>query len=185
MKINHFMAGENRPRPTGSSLPTAGKDLRSSVRPAAAPDTPAIAALHCEAFPRQRDSVTWVSATLAAAPRLLAYVLEHDGEIAGYIFWAQKSGIRPAAVLELEQIAVPAHLRGNGFGKRLIRESLALVADHLRASGQTVKSVLVSTRADNRAQRLYRRVLGAEVVATLDNLYSATEVLMLAERPHG
>ena len=39
---------------------------------------------------------------------------------------------------------------------------------------------MVTTRADNAAQRLYKRVLGAEVEATITNLYSADEVIMIA-----
>jgi ribosomal protein S18 acetylase RimI-like enzyme len=39
---------------------------------------------------------------------------------------------------------------------------------------------LVSTRTDNQAQKLYRKVLGAEVEATIKNLYSADEVYMVA-----
>ncbi len=146
-------------------------------------DIEAIAAIHREAFPRQRDSETWVRATLAAAPRMLAFVLVEGATVAGYIFWAQKSGIRPSAVVELDQIAVRSTLQRKGHGTRLIKESLALVASLLAANGQTVKSVLVSTRADNDAQKLYARLLGAREVARIENLYSAPEVLMLAEGP--
>lgn len=153
----------------------------SSVRRATSSDTPAIAEIHRQEFPRQRDSITWVSATLAAAPRFLVYVLEHDGEVSGYVFWAQKSGIRSAAVLELEQIAVFSRVQGIGLGERLIRESFSLVTAQLRADNQSVKSILISTRADNQAQRLYSRVIGAKVVATIESLYSATEVFMVAE----
>jgi len=153
----------------------------SLVRRASSADIGAIAAVHCEAFPRQRDSERWVEATLAAAPRMFVYTSVHEGQIAGYIFWAQKSGIRPAAVVELDQIAVLSKFQGIGLGERLIRESLALVTAELAANGQSMKSILISTRADNEAQRLYDRVLGAKVVAAIENLYSATEVLMIAE----
>lgn len=154
-----------------------------SVRLARIADTPAVASIHADAFPRQRDSATWVAATLAAAPRFLAYVLEQHGEVAGYAFWAQKSGIRPAAVLELEQIAVHSKWRGAGLGERLIQDSLALAAAQLASNGQTIQSLLVSTRADNQAQRLYARILGAKIAAEIENLYSATEVFMVAKYP--
>ena len=139
-----------------------------------------IANIHREAFPRQRDSENWVRAALVAAPRVFVYVIETDGDIAGYIFWAQKSGIRPTAVVELDQVAVRKELQGRGLGESLIKASLALVTAELAGNGQTIKSVLVSTRADNEAQRLYARVLGARVVASIDDLYSAAEVLMVA-----
>lgn len=154
--------------------------MHPQVRPATLADTLPIATLHREAFTRQMGSETWVHATLSAAPRMLAFVLELEGEIAGYIFWAQKSGIRPEATLELDQIAVTGRHRGRGFGEHLIRASLALVTEALSSQGQRIKSVLVSTRADNAAQQLYAKVLGAKVVASIDGLYSATEVIMLA-----
>ena len=157
--------------------------MASLVRRATSSDFEAIAAIHHEAFPRQRDSEIWVKATLTAAPRVFVYALVQEGEIAGYIFWAQKSGIRLAAVIELEQIAVQSKLQGIGLGERLIKESLALVTAELAANGQSVKSLLISTRVDNEAQHLYARVLGAKVVAEIKNLYSATEVLMIAESP--
>ncbi|MEG0634707.1 MAG: GNAT family N-acetyltransferase [Pseudomonas sp.] len=155
--------------------------MNVTVRPATLADTAAVAAIHAEAFVRQQASQVWVAATLSAYPRMMAFVLECDGEIAGYIFWAQKSGIRPAATLELDQLAVAARVQGQGLGERLIRESLTLITAALNDTGQTLKSILVSTRADNAAQQLYARVLGAKVVASIDGLYSATEVIMLAE----
>lgn len=142
-----------------------------------------MAAVHRQAFSRQRDSEVWVRATLAAWPRMLVYVLLRGGEVVGYIFWAQKSGIRPAAVVELDQIAVLSEWRGRGLGEMLLRESLARVKAELEANDQVLESVLVSTRADNQAQRLYEKVLGAKMVASIDNLYSATEVFMVATAP--
>jgi ribosomal protein S18 acetylase RimI-like enzyme len=155
--------------------------MTASVRRAKPEDAARIAAIHRDAFPRQMDSETWVGATLAAPPRMLTYVLVQAGAIAGYIFWAQKSGIRPSAVLELDQIAICPELRGKGLGQLLISESLSCVTAELAASGQSVKSIMVSTRADNQAQRLYAKALGAQVVAEIKDLYSATEVFMLAE----
>ncbi|MDD1016552.1 GNAT family N-acetyltransferase [Pseudomonas rubra] len=159
--------------------------MKPAVRPATIEDTQAISALHREAFVRQQASDLWVQATLSAYPRLLPFVLVLDGQIAGYIFWAQKSGIRPAATLELDQIAIAARHQGHGYGEHLIRESLALATASLHGTGQTLKSILVSTRADNAAQRLYAKVLGAKVVASIEGLYSATEVIMLADMTGG
>ena len=45
---------------------------------------------------------------------------------------------------------------------------------------ETLKAVVVTTRADNAAQKLYRKTLGAEVEATIASLYSGDEVLMVA-----
>lgn len=156
-------------------------EMSTLVRATQLEDIEQIAALHKAAFVRQKDSETWVKATWSAYPRMLTYVLVHDDELAGFIFWAQKSGIRPLAVVELDQVVVRPDCQGRGLGEQLIRESLSFVRSYLTANDQTLKSVLVSTRADNQAQRLYAKVLGARVVAEIDGLYSATEVFMLAD----
>ena len=154
--------------------------MNTSVRRATPQDVEAISTIHRDSFPRQIDSKSWVGASLAGWPRILAYVLTSDTVVAGYIFWAQKSGIRPAAILELDQVAVQGSSRGRGLGTCLIRDSLSLVEAELAASGQFVKSILVSTRSDNQAMGLYSRILGAKVVATIDGLFAVPEVLMVA-----
>jgi len=115
---------------------------------------------------------------------MFAFVAELESSyVVGYTFWAQKSGIRPSAVLELDQIAVRSEFRGKGVAKHLIRESLAIVKSDLLSNSQVVKSILVSTRADNQAQRLYSDVLGTRIVASIENLYSDTEILLLGDCP--
>jgi hypothetical protein len=52
--------------------------------------------------------------------------------------------------------------------------------DELHGRGAILKHIMVTTRADNYAQRLYRQALGAEVECTLRDLYSADEVIMVA-----
>ncbi len=111
---------------------------------------------------------------------MLCYVATQNETVAGYIVWSQKSGFRPEAVVELEQIAVLPSLQGQGIGKLLIEQSLQQVREHLDDQGSTLKHVIVTTRADNYAQTLYKQVLGAEIEARITNLYSADEVLMIA-----
>lgn len=153
------------------------------IRRAIGSDVSSISAIHREAFPRQQESEVWVAATLSAVPRMLSFVAEQEAShVVGYVFWSQKSGIRPSAVLELDQVAVLSQFRSKGIAKRLIEESLAIIKSDLQKNQQLVKSVLVSTRADNPAQRLYAQVLGAKVVATIEGLYSGNEVLMLAKQ---
>lgn len=108
------------------------------------------------------------------------YVAEHSTGIVGYIHWTQKSGFRPEAVLELEQIAVLPEMQGRGIGRRLIDESLPMIKDELHRCNAILKHIIVTTRADNYAQRLYRQTLGAEVECTIKDLYSADEVIMVA-----
>ena len=138
------------------------------------------ALVHQATFVRQQHSRSWLQCNLNAAPRFLNFVAESESEIVGYIIWVQKSGFRPEAVLELEQLAVLPSAQGQGLGKTLILDSLRQVKQHLADQGSTLKHVLVTTRADNFAQKLYQSTLGAEVETTISNLYSADEVLMIA-----
>ncbi|MBW3569977.1 MAG: GNAT family N-acetyltransferase [Gemmatimonadetes bacterium] len=168
-----------------SDLPAllrAGRTV-TVIRPLLQPDLSAVAEIHARTFPRQRHSREWIECNWRAFPRMQYFVAAENEQALGFIHWSQKSGFREQVVLELEQIGVhPAH-QGRGIGERLIRESLPQVVEHLRARGAQLKHVLVTTRADNQAQRLYRRCLGAEVEATLTNLYSADEVVMIARNP--
>lgn len=143
-------------------------------------DLAAAAEIHKNAFSRQRNSYHWLACNLVAYPRILAYVAIRDDHCVGYCLWTQKSGFRPEVVLELEQIAVAPEHQGNGAGGCLISESLMDVRSVLTTHGSALKHVLVTTRADNAAQRLYSSVLGAKVEAVISNLYSHDEVIMVA-----
>ncbi len=145
-----------------------------------ATDLNSAAQVHRLAFTRQKNSFEWLQCNLNAAPRFLNFVAMVNDEIVGYIIWVQKSGFRPEAVLELEQLAVEPSFQLQGIGRKLITESLPLVKVALAENGSSLKHILVTTRADNFAQQLYKDTLGAEVETTISNLYSADEVLMIA-----
>lgn len=138
------------------------------------------AEIHRLTFVRQQNSLKWIQCNFNAFPRLLNFVAEKEGKILGYIIWIQKSGFRPQAVIELEQLAVSPNFQNQGVGRQLITESLALVNNHLSLNGSTLKHILVTTRADNFALQLYKSTLGAEIETTITNLYSDDEVLMIA-----
>lgn len=136
--------------------------------------------VHLQAFSRQRLSLEWLTCNFNAFPRFMMYVAILEGELVGFIIWSQKSGFRQEAIMDLEQIGVLPNMQGNGIGGKLINESLKLVRIQLNEQGSILKHVTVSTRADNQAQRLYEKELGAKVEATISNLYSADEVFMIA-----
>jgi ribosomal protein S18 acetylase RimI-like enzyme len=139
------------------------------------------AQVHEAVFPRQLLSKEWIACNVQAYPRMFYFIAENDnGQIVGFIHWTQKSGFRQHVILELEQIGVCQDCRGRGLGSRLISETLAHVQATLELRQASIKHVMVTTRADNSAQRLYRKVLGAEIEATLTDLYSADEVVMIA-----
>lgn len=140
----------------------------------------AVAAIHAVAFSRQLHSVEWIDCNLAAYPRIQIFVAAEDANILGFIQWTQKSGFREKVVLELEQIAVlPAH-QGHGIGGKLTINSLPIVQSQVAERNASVTNIIVTTRSDNAAQRLYRKTLGAKVEATISNLYSADEIFMVS-----
>jgi ribosomal protein S18 acetylase RimI-like enzyme len=132
-------------------------------------------------FPRQHHSSQWVHCNFSAFPRVMIYVARDEQDrVIGYVQWLHKSGFRQEAVIELEQIAVLQSQQGAGVGTQLITESLASIKGFLADAGATLKAILVSTRTDNMAQTLYKKVLGAKAIAVIDNLYSHDEVIMIA-----
>ncbi|EGU33814.1 GCN5-related N-acetyltransferase [Vibrio sp. N418] len=143
-------------------------------------DLTAAAEIYQATFVRQSHSLEWLQCNLNAFPRYMMFVAQSDNEILGFITWAQKSGFRREVVLELELLAVKPSCQGKGVGKKLIVDSLPLVKTLLANKDAVLKHVLVTTRADNYAQELYKNALGAEIEATISNLYSADEVLMIA-----
>ncbi len=142
-------------------------------------DIEAVADVHKDAFARQVMSHEWIQANFNAHPRMQFFVAQDGDNLIGFILWTQKSGFRKEVVLELEQIAVHPDLQGTGVGESLINKSLPTVKRQLAERGASLKHIIVTTRADNHAQKLYRKTLGAEVEATLTNLYSADEVFMV------
>ena len=83
--------------------------------------------------------------------------------------------------MELEQIAVDNRNQNTGVATKLIEKSLQSIKDYLSDIDSVLKTVIVSTRTDNKAQALYRKVLGAEPIAVIKDLYSADEVIMKAD----
>lgn len=151
------------------------------IRPFNKNDLEKTAEVHKAAFIRQKMSKEWIESNSNAYPRVQYYVAENkSNEIFGFIHWTQKSGFRPEVVLELEQLAVHPDLQGQGIGTKLILESLPQVIEQLATRGATLKHIIVTTRADNYAQALYKKTIGAEVETTITNLYSADEVFMIS-----
>lgn len=143
-----------------------------------------VSKVHKEAFSRQLHSEEWITCNFNAFPRIRYFIAENNEEIIlGYIQWTEKSGFRKEVVLELEQIAVLPSQRKRGIGSLLISESLKMIQQELKQRDAVIKHVLVSTRTDNEAQKLYKKVLNAQPECVVSNLFSADEVLMIARNP--
>jgi ribosomal protein S18 acetylase RimI-like enzyme len=146
----------------------------------------AIAIVNRDCFPfdtvSEADAVEWIKSIYKGSPRLKLYIAKHNKEIIGYISWMEKGGIRPKAILELDQMGVHSSYRGKGVGKKLIRESLTdLVKKDLLPNNRTLEMVLVMTGASNDAQKLYKSTLNAQPECIIKNLYGdSNELLMIA-----
>jgi ribosomal protein S18 acetylase RimI-like enzyme len=144
-------------------------------------DMHAVAKVHAAQFARQKDSVRWIRCNFAAYPRIMMYVARDEKDkVIGYIQWIQKSGFRPEAVVELEQIAVLEKHQRKGIGALLIKKSLEDIKNYLGDTNSILKAVLVTTRTDNSARSLYEKILKAKEIAVIRDLYSHDEVIMLA-----
>src|SRR3990167_10591525 len=104
-------------------------------------DIDAVAKVHSEQFPRQNDSVKWITCNFAAFPRILIFVARNERDkVIGYIQWIQKSGFRQQSVIELEQIAVLKSQQSKGIGSLLIEQSLKHIKDYLADTNSTLKA---------------------------------------------
>jgi ribosomal protein S18 acetylase RimI-like enzyme len=157
------------------------KRMIITIRPMLEKDINSVAIVHGNAFSRQLGSTKWVTCNFNARPRIMIFVaVTKDNQIVGYIQWLQKSGFRKEAVVELEQIAVLPVFHGMKIGTTLINQSLEFVKQYLTSQNSILKTVIVTTRSDNRAQNLYEKTLNAKVSATIKNLYSYDEVVMIS-----
>lgn len=157
------------------------KRMIITIRPMLEKDISSVAIVHSNAFSRQLGSTKWVTCNFNAHPRIMIFVaVTKDNQIVGYIQWLQKSGFRKEAVVELEQIAVLPVFHSMKIGTQLINQSLEFVKEYLASQNSILKAVIVTTRSDNLAQNLYKKTLNAKVSATIKNLYSHDEVVMIS-----
>jgi GNAT superfamily N-acetyltransferase len=143
-------------------------------------DLKAAAFVHGQAFPRQFHSEDWMECNFKAFPKVQIFVAEVNGEIVGMIYWTEKSGFRKEAIVELEQLAVLPNNQGSGIGTQLIVRSLPMVAKQIAKRGACVRHLLVNTRKENSARRIYEKTMGAKLVATISGLFSTDEIFLAA-----
>jgi ribosomal protein S18 acetylase RimI-like enzyme len=153
---------------------------KCTVRRMEAADLKAVANVHGQAFPRQLHSDSWIECNFKAFPKVQIFVAEANEEIVGMIYWTEKSGFRQEAVVDLEQLAVLPQRQGSGIGTQLIIRSLPMVAKQIAKRGARLRHLLVNTRTDNSARRIYEKTMGVKEVAIISGLFSADEVFLAA-----
>lgn len=156
------------------------------IRKAAIKDLDGIVQIALDCFPDDNKSEdksrAWHKSGLLEDNKKMEYwVAEDQGQIIGYISWYLKGGF-DSGVCELEQVGVHYSQQGQGVGTQLIKESFKAFKELVKSeSGVEIRVVEVTTSTENKAQKLYQKALGAEVEATVKNLFHGNdEVIMVA-----
>lgn len=139
-----------------------------------------IASENFSGLKEKKDAIKWVSCNFNAFPRMQYFVAKKDNKIAGYILWVEKGGFRKESVWELEQIAVKKIFQAQGIGCQLIEKSFLEIKNYLKKRKSFLKAVEVTTGTQNKAQNLYKKILGAEIEGIIKDLFRGDEAIMIA-----
>ena len=146
-------------------------------------DIDEVSTIHAEQFSRQTQSHLWVRTNFAAYPRIMLFVARDEKDkVVGYIQWIHKSGFRKQAVIELEQMAILKCYQNQGIATKLILESFDALKSALEDNHCQLKTIIVSTRIDNPAIKIYKKTLGVQDVCIIEDLYSTDEVILMKNR---
>lgn len=120
---------------------------RAVVRRAKEEDLPAMARINAVVFMGNRDkpntALTEMSCWFRAFPLYQYFVVEFDGNVAGYISWLIWGGfLRTEPVIELEQIGVDSACQTKGLGHKLMDESLKEMIKWVREHNDRIESHL-------------------------------------------
>jgi len=126
------------------------------------------------------DAIKWIICNFNAFPRMQYFVAKNGKNIAGYILWVEKGGLRKKSVWELEQIAVKKTFQGQGIGSQLIEKSLLEIKKYLKKRKSVLKLVEVTTGTENQAQNLYKKILKAEAECIVKDFFRGDEVIMIS-----
>lgn len=157
--------------------------MKIKISKAIKKDIKGIAKIASENFSGLREkkyAIKWISCNFASFPRTQYFIAKINNEIAGYVLWLEKGGFREEAVFELEQIAVSKEFHGQGVGTELILKSVSEIKKYLKKRKARLKAIEVTTGAENKAQNLYKKTLGAEPECIIKNLFRGDEVIMMA-----
>ncbi len=155
------------------------------IRPMKAGEIGEVSKIASQCFSGMKDikkARLWISCNFKAFPRARYFVAKDGAKVIGYILWLEKGGFRKEAVLELEQIAVGPQWQGQGVATLMIKDSLAIIKKELKKQGRQLKLVEATTGADNKAQELYKKTLGARPVCVIKNLFRGDEVIMMSRQ---
>jgi ribosomal protein S18 acetylase RimI-like enzyme len=152
------------------------------IKPAYQKDLSAIAKINLACFhgcANLKESQKWVFCNFRAWPRFQYFIIKEKNKTIGYILWYFKGGWRQKSVLELEQIAIDPNCQGQGFGIRLIQESLNQLMKYLKKEKRKLKAILVTTGTEQKAKELYEKTLKAKPTAKIKGLFRGDEIILI------
>lgn len=148
------------------------------IKEAKSEDIKAISEVYKVCFPREVMHQTWVECTFASHPRSTYFVARIGNTINGYILWSFKNGFRQGSILELEQIGVAPEHSGKGIASTLIVNTYKTMQSLAESMGISISRILVTTRQGNIAENIYKKHLGVQTVATIENYGSGNELIL-------
>ncbi len=120
-------------------------DQVTIVRRTEEKDLSVMAEINASVFAGDRDNPKsaekWMHCLFNAFPLYQYFVVETNGEIAGYIGWQFHGGfLRSAPVVELEQLGISKNYQGRGLGPKLTDESMKEVIKWCRENNNRIES---------------------------------------------
>jgi len=120
-------------------------EVSVTVRRTEKKDLPEIAKINANVFAGDRDNPEsaekWMRCLFNSFPLYQYFVIEVSDTIAGYIGWQFHGGfLRPAPVIELEQIGISKGHQGQGLGPILVEKSIKEVVKWCRENNNRIES---------------------------------------------
>lgn len=115
------------------------------VRRATGNDLPGIAAINTAVFLGDRDraesALEWASCWFRAFPLYQYFVIELDGELAGYTGWQVHGGFhRAEPAIELDQIGIDRKHQGHKLAPYLMRECMRELVEWMQKKNDRIES---------------------------------------------
>ncbi|MEJ0054055.1 MAG: GNAT family N-acetyltransferase [bacterium] len=120
-------------------------EQQATVRRAEEKDLPRIAAINAGVFLGDRDlpdgALQWATCWFKSFPLYQYFVIEIDGEVAGYAGWQTHGGFhRAEPAVELEQIGIDPRFQGQKLGPKLTEASLREVIAWTQETNTRIES---------------------------------------------
>ena len=120
------------------------------VRRATEADLQKIASINTAVFLGDRDrldgAIEWARCWFKAFPLYQYFVIEIDGEFAGYAGWQVHGGFhRAEPVIELDQVGIDKRYQGHTLALHLMRECMRELVDWMRQKNDRIESHVTFT----------------------------------------